>query len=100
MNKDVGAAVQPPPARGLDVNDIHHAPFLYFDGASNFGCNNGIVNVTVAAYRYLSEPRGIVGDVIAVAHLRCTLAAAADLRDALDKAIAMATPPKSDAAGG
>jgi hypothetical protein len=32
----------------VTVKDALHAPVIYFDGAPNFGCNNGIVNVTLA----------------------------------------------------
>jgi hypothetical protein len=52
------------------------------------------VNVTLAAARYLANAEGGVGmDVVAVAHLRCNLQAAAALRKAIDDAILIGTPP-------
>ena len=70
------------------VKDGPSASFLYFDGTSNCGFHNGIVNVTIVANRFLPQKAGGVGTVaVAVSHLRCSVAAAIDLRDALDKAI-------------
>jgi hypothetical protein len=54
----------------------------------NFGINNGIVNVTLAAARNLPDGQGGIGqDVIAIAYLRCNVPAALELRKALDDAI-------------
>ncbi len=67
------------------------AGFLYFDGTSNCGYHNGIVNVTIVANRFLPRTAGGVGtQPVAVSHLRCSIEAARDLRDALDKAILIA----------
>lgn len=82
-----------PAVGAFDVEDTWHAPIVYFDGVANFGSNNGIVNITLAANRYLANAQGgVTGDVIAVAHLRCNLSAAADLRSALDKALLIGAP--------
>jgi hypothetical protein len=83
-----------PATPAFDVKDVGPAPIVYFDGATNFGWNNGIVNVTLAANRYLPDTAsgGVVGDVIIVSHLRCTTAAAIDLRAALDKALLIGVP--------
>ena len=79
--------------RTFNVKDIGHAPIVYFDGVTNFGCNNGVVNVTLGANRYLPDSgSGVIGDVIVVSHLRCTVAAAMDLRAALDKALLIGAP--------
>jgi hypothetical protein len=79
--------------RGVSVKDAMNAPVVYFEGAANFGCNNGIANVTLAAARYLAtDEGGVAMDVIAVAHLRCSISAAADLRNALDSAILLGSP--------
>lgn len=70
------------------VKDDVPAAFLYFDGTSNCGYHNGIVNVTIVANRFLPQRGGGVGtQFIAVSHLRCSIEAAKDLREALDKAI-------------
>jgi hypothetical protein len=83
------------PASGAyDVKDTMHAPVLYFEGAPNFGCNNSVVNVTLAVSRHLANSKGgINADVVAVAYLRCSIPAAIDLRAALDKALLLGAPP-------
>jgi hypothetical protein len=87
----------PPKSDAIPTKDILHAPVIYFDGASNYGCNQGIVNFTLAMGRHLANASGGVDfDIIAVAHARCSIPAAIDLRNALDKAILIGTP----AAGG
>jgi hypothetical protein len=37
----------------LTVTDTGIAPYIYFEGAPNFGFTNGIINVTLAANRHL-----------------------------------------------
>ena len=53
-----------------------NAPFLYFDGAPNFGLHNGIVNITLEAIRFSAVDHEIVPDRVIVAHLRLGLVAA------------------------
>jgi hypothetical protein len=66
---------------------------MYFEGVANFGNNNSIVNVTLATNRYLATgDGGVTTDVVAVVHLRCNIAAALDLRSALDKALLAGAP--------
>jgi hypothetical protein len=36
-------------SKTLTVNDIGISPYIFFEGAPNFGFANGIVNVTLAA---------------------------------------------------
>ena len=69
-----------------------HAPFLYLDIATNFGCNNGIVNVTLEAVRYMSTGPKITLDRVVVAHLRMSIPAANSLKAALDGALLLASP--------
>jgi hypothetical protein len=72
----------------LLVKDLSHAPIVYFEGAPNFGINNGIINVTLAVARNLPDGQGgVAQDAIAIAYLRCNLPAALELRKALDDAI-------------
>ena len=71
------------------------APFLYFDGAPNFGVNNGIVNVTLEAVRFSAVEHEIVPDRVIVAHLRMGIPAAHALKTALEKALLLATPVPS-----
>jgi hypothetical protein len=74
-------------ARGITVKDAGNAPIVFFDGAPNFGFNNGIVNVTLAAVKYLAQQEGVTKDIVAVTHLRCTISTAIELRKVLDDAV-------------
>ena len=80
------------PAHGIVVTDDRRAPVIYFDGAPNFGANGGIVNITLAMARHLSAGDRIASDIVAVAHLRCSVQAAADLRKAIDDALLLHAP--------
>jgi hypothetical protein len=80
---------QPP----LPSVDFPHAPFIYFEKTPSFGCMNGVVNVTLASHRHLSEGSKVNTDLVAVAYLRCNVPAAMILRKALDDALLMAAPP-------
>lgn len=96
-------AREPKPATGFEkkippVVDGQHAPVLYFEEAPNFGHTNGIVNITLAAYRSLPDAEGdITTDLIVTAHLRCNIPAALALRKAIDDALLVATPAKGHA---
>jgi hypothetical protein len=72
------------------------APFLYFDGAPNFGISNGIVNVTLEAVRFSAVDHEIVPDRVIVAHLRMSIPAAQALKMALEKALLLAAPVPND----
>jgi hypothetical protein len=75
----------------VSVNDIGIAPFIFFEVASNSGFTNGIVNVTLAASRHLIKDGAPHTDMVSMAYLRCNLAAAIGLRDALNGAILLGT---------
>jgi hypothetical protein len=45
------------------------APYIYFEGAPNFGFANGIVTVTLAANRHLLRDGAPVTDIVATAYL-------------------------------
>lgn len=73
------------------IKNVPTAPFVIFDGAPVFGHQNGLVELTLTGRALGLKSDQTVGcDLVAVAHLRCSLQAAANLRDALDKALAMA----------
>jgi hypothetical protein len=95
-NKADKPSPQPETAAPLMVKDVHHAPIIYFEGAPNFGNNFGIINVTLAASRHLQEGEAVITDVVAVAHLRCSVAAAVDLRRALDDALLLGIPAQGE----
>ena len=73
----------------ISTGSAERAPFLYFDGVSCFGHHNGAIQIELAANLLLPAGHGVRVDVIQTAHLRCSLAAALALREALDKSIAM-----------
>ena len=82
----------PPEGPKIVTSDPNGAPIVFFDGADNFGTYGGIVHVTLSALRHLPGEESVDVDGIVVAFLRGNLHAAKSLRDALDKAILMATP--------
>ena len=73
----------------ISTGSAERAPFIYFDGVSCFGHHNGAIQLELAANLLLPVGPGVRVDVIQTAHLRCSLAAALALREALDKSIAM-----------
>ena len=73
----------------ISTPSAERAPFIYFDGVSCFGHHNGAIQLELAANLLLPVGPGVRVDVIQTAHLRCSLAAALALREALDKSIAM-----------
>jgi hypothetical protein len=77
----------PPTQTGYIVKDPANAPFIFFEAAPAFGNANGIVNVTLVASRHLLSGTLVTTDVVAVAHLRCSVPAAMALRNALDRAL-------------
>jgi hypothetical protein len=74
----------------ITVTDTGLAPYIFFEGAPNFGFANGVVNVTLAAGRHLLKEGVAVTDFVAVGYLRCNAVAAAELRNALDSALLLA----------
>jgi hypothetical protein len=76
------------------VTDTGMAPYIYFEGAPNFGFTSGVINVTLAANRHLLMDGAPVRAVVATAHLRCNVPAAVELRNALDAALLLAAQPQ------
>lgn len=82
------------------LTDRDGAPIIYFDGVSPFGFYNGIVHLTLGAYKHIPIGHGpdeIRADLVATAFLRCNVEAAIALRDALDAALLMAAPVEGEA---
>jgi hypothetical protein len=76
------------------LKNANAAPFVFFDGAPSMGTQNGLVEIELAARAIMPDASGgVYCDMVCVAHLRCSLGAAAQLRDILDRAIANATEP-------
>jgi hypothetical protein len=56
--------IMPDAPEKLTVTDTGIAPYIYFEGAPNFGFTNGIINVTLAATRHLLRDGAPVRDVV------------------------------------
>lgn len=87
------------PSRADEVSALASAsaPFLYFDGAPNFGfVADGIMNITLEAVRFTRGPEGVVRDRVVVAHLRMGATAAGNLRLAIDRCLAMMASPEPE----
>lgn len=65
------------------------APFIYFDSAPTFGTGSGAIQIELAARIIVPVSGGTRNDFVLTAHLRCSPAAAIDLRNAIDKALGM-----------
>jgi hypothetical protein len=59
------------------------APFIYCDGVVAFGAASGIIQLELASNTIVPEGSGTRTDVLITAHLRCSPAAAAKIRDAI-----------------
>lgn len=77
----------------VPVRDLPSAPIIFFEFCPTLGNHNGLINIMLAA-GIVMPTGGTVTDVVpvAVAHLRCTAAAAVQLRDAIDKALLIGAP--------
>jgi hypothetical protein len=71
----------------LTVSDTGLARFIVFEAAPSFGNSDGVVNITLAAIRHLLKDGALASDAVAVAYLKCSVAAAIELRDAIDSAL-------------
>ena len=76
----------------VSVRDTPHAPIVFFEWAPASGFANGIVSVTLGANCNTQvRPNGeVTSETLVVAHLRCSVQAAVNLRRALDNALALA----------
>jgi hypothetical protein len=63
------------------------APVIFLDGVVAWGLNNGVVQIEVAANHLVPSENGLKTKVVVTGHLRCSLAAAAELRDMIDAAL-------------
>ena len=69
---------------GVSAIASANAPFLYFDGAANFGYLGGIANITLEAVRHISlDGTNVSRDRVMVAHLRMSLSALMSLKAAI-----------------
>ena len=74
------------------------APVVYFDGVPVYGCFAGNIEIELANRLLMPKPDGTVGtDMGCAAHLRCSPTAAAQLVDALTKALDMLSKQQEQA---
>lgn len=78
---------------GRTVQDVPHAPFVYFEGAPTSGCLNGMIRITLSAERVVSRDGKVATDQVAVAYLRTNVQGARALVEALNRALLLAAPP-------
>ena len=70
-----------------------NVPIVYFDGVAALGTLNGAIEIELAARTIAPTTDGGTKVYrIATAHLRCSPAAAADLRNSIDKAFLLLAP--------
>ncbi|CAN5415226.1 hypothetical protein BH11PSE4_BH11PSE4_25410 [soil metagenome] len=75
------------------IRDLPTAPIIFFEYCPTLGNNQGLINIMLAAGIVMPTGGGATEvQPVAVAHLRCTTAAATQLRDAIDKALLIGTP--------
>src|SRR3954465_2284562 len=73
----------------ISTSSSERAPIIYFDGASCFGHHNGAIQIELAANLLMPVGAAVRVHVVETGHLRCSVAAALALREALEKALAM-----------
>jgi hypothetical protein len=80
---DLPGGSAPPPYKNADS-----APFVYFDIAPVFGTMAGAIQIELAS-RILSptDDRKIATEFVTTGRLRCSPAAARELREAIDKSL-------------
>ncbi len=81
------------PGAVLANTGAENAPFIYFDGVVTFGMNKGAVQIELAANVINPTAEGgTTTGLVITAHLRCSPAAAMDLKQAIDKALLIGMP--------
>lgn len=76
---------------GAMLKNVAQAPMIYFDSNPTIGLANNIVELDLSARALTLVSDGNVKvETICVAHLRCSIEAALNLRRGIDKALKMA----------
>lgn len=77
----------------IPVEGLIEAPVIFFEACPTLGNNGGLINIMLAVGLVVpAAGGGVVSRVKAVAHLRMTAGAAANLRDTIDKALLIGVP--------
>jgi hypothetical protein len=85
-------------SKEITVKDGARAPIIYFDICPTFGLNNGVVSLMLAVGLVLpTAGGGTLTRPSAAAHLRCSVAAAMQLRDTIDKVLLLTAPAEGKA---
>jgi len=87
----------PSVAGGVAAIASAQAPFIYFDGAPNFGFLNSVCNISLEALRYTPVGDKVLTDRVVVAHLRMNLEALEHLKRAIAGIEQMIKPPEAKA---
>jgi hypothetical protein len=75
----------------VPIRDTLHAPVIFFEWAPVSGYADGIVSITLGASCPQIRPNGEVrGDAVITVHLKCSIQAAVNLRNAIDNALSRA----------
>ena len=76
----------------ISARDLPHAPIVFFEWAPASGFANGIISATLGANCNTQvRPNGeVMSEPLVVAHLRCSVQAALNLRRAIDNALLIA----------
>ena len=88
--------IKAPTAGAVTELPTLHVPFVYFDGVVSHGANHGVIQLELAAKIVVPDPTEKAGartQVVVTAHVRCSPDAAADLKRAIDSALALAKRP-------
>ena len=68
------------------------APFIYFDGVPNFGFHDGVANLTLEAFSYVSIDDKVVAQRVMVAQIRTSASGLAHLKSAIEGIELLAHP--------
>lgn len=79
----------------LVFRNTNDPTFVYFDTAPSFGIFGGAIQIELASRILLPNNGNVTTEFVINAHLRCSPQAAADLRNALDKALQMLVETES-----
>jgi len=84
---------KPPEGSFVPIRDLPAAPIIFFEFCPTLGNNQGLINIMLAT-GIVMPTASTATDVVpvAVAHLRCSTAAATQLRDAINKALMIGAP--------
>ena len=74
------------------IRDKPRAPIIFFERAPMSGYADGIVSITLGASCPQIRPNGEVrGEAVTTAHLKCSIQAAVNLREAINNALSRAS---------